>query len=150
MVWLPPDSSLFFISLLYIMCVDNNKWTEIITDFFTSSFLTLFYTSIFWFYSTLEWCRYCRSDWPGLGLFCCYQSSYVVSQRSWVWASLFDQYFHPPPPPGGHRAATKTACRPQVLYWGHYSQACISVREGLWICIHIVCLRDAESYVYRV
>ena len=27
--------------------------------------------------------RCCRSDWPGLFLFCCYQPSCVVSQQSW-------------------------------------------------------------------
>ena len=45
--------------------------------------------------------RCCRSDWPGLCLFCCYQSSCVVSQQSWFLAFLFHKFsnFTPPPPP---------------------------------------------------
>ena len=44
--------------------------------------------------------RCCRSDWPVLCLFCCYQPSSVVSQQSWFWAFLFHKfsYFTPPPP----------------------------------------------------
>ena len=45
--------------------------------------------------------RCCRSDWPGLCLFCCYQPSCVVSQQSWFWAFLFHKYsnFTPLPHP---------------------------------------------------
>ena len=44
--------------------------------------------------------RYCRSDWPGLYLFCCYQPECVVSQQSCFWACCFISFsiLLPPPP----------------------------------------------------
>ena len=47
--------------------------------------------------------RCCRSDWPGLCLFCCYQPLCVVSQEL-IWAFLLHQLsnFTPPPPQAHH------------------------------------------------
>ena len=44
--------------------------------------------------------RCCRSDWPGLWLFCCYQLSCVVSQQSWFGSFFWFKFFPilPPPP----------------------------------------------------
>ena len=55
----------------------------------------------FWFtnFPFVRWSdgmrRCCRSDWPGL-VFCCYQSSCVISQLSWFWSFVF--CFESPPP----------------------------------------------------
>ena len=39
-------------------------------------------------------------DWPGLCLFCCYQSSCVISQQRWFFAFfLFHKLFNLPPTP---------------------------------------------------
>ena len=41
---------------------------------------------------TVRWSdgmRRCRSDWPGLCLFCCYQPLWVVSQQSWFGFFFF-------------------------------------------------------------
>ena len=41
----------------------------------------------------------CRSDWPGLCLFWCYQPLCVVSQQSWFWLFLCYKFSNLPPPP---------------------------------------------------
>ena len=55
------------------------------------------------------WC--CRSDWPGLCWFCCYQPLCVVSQQGWFGLFLFHKFsnftLHPPPSfPCKHHADT--------------------------------------------
>ena len=42
--------------------------------------------------------RCCRSDWPGLFLFCCYQPLCVVSSQSW-FGFCFCFFYSPPPLP---------------------------------------------------
>ena len=37
----------------------------------------------------------CRSDWPRLCLFCCYQPLCVVSQQSWLGGFLFHKFYSP-------------------------------------------------------
>ena len=48
------------------------------------------------------WC--CRSDWPGLSLFFCYQPSWVASQQGWFGPFRFFNFpnFTPPPPRRPH------------------------------------------------
>ena len=44
--------------------------------------------------------RCCRSDWPGLCLFCCYQLLCIVSQQSWLGVFfLCHKFSNSTPPP---------------------------------------------------
>ena len=70
------------------------------------SFFELKWSPMFHFFSSycyIRWSdemRCCRSDWPGLCLFCCYQPLCVISQQSWFWAFfLFHQFSNFTPPP---------------------------------------------------
>ena len=50
----------------------------------------------FWFINfPILLMRCCRSDWPGLWLFSCFQPLCVVSQQCWIWAKC--PHFTPPP-----------------------------------------------------
>ena len=62
-----------------------------------STFKPIFFIEI---YCWSDGMRCCRSDWPGLCLFC-YHPLCIVSQQSWFWAFfLFHKfYFVLPPPP---------------------------------------------------
>ena len=55
------------------------------------------------------WFTCCRSDWPGLCLFCCYQPLCVVSQQSWFGVFCFISPFYSAPPP---RPQLKENCSP--------------------------------------
>ena len=57
--------------------------------------------------------RCCRSDWPGLCLFC-YQPSCVVSQQSWFGLFLFHKLSNSPPPPSR-----------STSYWGNYQHSAV-------------------------
>ena len=46
------------------------------------------------------WDADCRSDWPGLCLFCCHQPSCVVGQPSWFLLFCFIHFLILPIPPG--------------------------------------------------
>ena len=66
--------------------------------------------------------RCCRSDWPGLCFFCCYQPLCVVSQQSWFWGVFFFFINFPILLPGSSRNSISFPdardCRVRVGSWG--------------------------------
>ena len=95
----------------WLVPIQNHIWA------FTSSFTVHLYAHLFIYIMwisiqhifnlpSLRWSdgmRCCRSDWPGLCLFNCYQPLCIISQQSWFGVFFF--FFHklfnftPPPPP---------------------------------------------------
>ena len=95
---------------LFFVCLEFQ-----IIRFVTSTFTPIFFIEISSFYPPppmLEWwVRCCKSDWPGLCMFCCYQPFCIVSQQSLFGLFLFHKFSNfTPPPPGSFAVGDRCAC----------------------------------------